>query len=259
MADKKNILLVEDNPEFFQVAESYLKTQDDIGTIHIAPNHRLAELNLKHYQIDAAIIDCFFPQDILPGKELGYSTIEKMLSTDSESQNLERRAETYSKAFENIIDMNDIDMKRFARYIAHESGYDNPHNFATFMAIEMVGKTLGKEATTWLTKNNMNGIFKNGLEKFKDSYKELRDALDRDDSNAPLGILVAEECVKRNIPFVLATSTYHHDNLTQPIYDYCNKRGWKLIDCDKNSTSQKNTSQFWDKAYSTLLKEMEKK
>lgn len=43
--------------------------------------------------------------------------------------------------------------------------------------------------------------------------------MEESESNQPLGVLIAEEARVRGIPFVLATSTYHHDELTQPIQD----------------------------------------
>lgn len=85
-----------------------------------------------------------------------------------------------------------------------------------------------------------------------DYYKVIERAMQQNPSNQLLGILVAEEAKQKGIPFVMVTSTYHHDNLTQPIQDYCNKRGWTLFDCPQNQPNQKATPKFWKRAYDIL-------
>ena len=62
----------------------------------------------------------------------------------------------------------------------------------------------------------------------------------------------------RKIPFVLATSTYHHDELTQPIASYCSRNKWTLIDCKEYNPNEKVETSFWQRAYEALLQEMKK-
>ena len=89
-----------------------------------------------------------------------------------------------------------------------------------------------------------------------DPYRRLEKAIERSPSNQPLGILVGEILKTQGIPFVLATSTHHHDSLTQPIQDYCSRRGWRLLDCPRDQPEQKATPEFWRRAYSSLETEM---
>jgi len=86
-----------------------------------------------------------------------------------------------------------------------------------------------------------------------DHYFALEQAMKESPSNQPLGILVAEKAESLGIPFVLATSTHHHDMLTQPVYDYAAAKGWRLIDCKKGCEEDKASQQYWARVYSELL------
>lgn len=96
------------------------------------------------------------------------------------------------------------------------------------------------------------------FDRVADYYLCLDMAVKKSEANQPLGILVAEAAEQRRIPFVLATSTYHHDALTQPIQNYCGRKGWTLVDCGKDSEHQKASPEFWARAYSELERRMEK-
>jgi len=85
-----------------------------------------------------------------------------------------------------------------------------------------------------------------------DLYWILEKAIEADPSNQPLGILVAEQAENKKIPFVLATSSHHHDMFTQPIQDYCNRKGWTLIDCPTQNPNEKATPEFWKRTYDAL-------
>jgi len=85
-----------------------------------------------------------------------------------------------------------------------------------------------------------------------DPYKHMEAMIKQDDANQPLGIVIAGELEQKNIPFVLATSTYHHDVMTQPIYDYAGRRNWILIDCPKDMPGQKANPEYWQRVFTTL-------
>jgi len=95
------------------------------------------------------------------------------------------------------------------------------------------------------------------FDKMVDHYLCLDMAVKKSEANQPLGIIVAEAAEQRGIPFVLATSTYHHDALTQPIQNYCGRKCWTLVDCDKDSEHQKASPKFWARAFSELERRME--
>ena len=114
-------------------------------------------------------------------------------------------------------------------------------------ALVQVGNLLGEEFAKKAAEN-----VKVKYDSAVDHFWAMEQAMKRNEDNQPLGVLVAEELEKRNIPFVLATSTYHHDVLTQPIQDYCSKRGWQLIDCNPNNEHEKATPEFWERCYNSL-------
>jgi CheY-like chemotaxis protein len=113
-------------------------------------------------------------------------------------------------------------------------------------AIDKVRDVCGAEAAALFARNA----------KVKDGFLDLEVAMRRDYTQQPLGVLVADEAERLGIPFVLATSTYHHDSLTQPIQDYCNHRGWQLIDCLTGHEDHKASPDFWESAYSSLARRM---
>jgi len=50
------------------------------------------------------------------------------------------------------------------------------------------------------------------------------------ETEAPLGVLVADYAFKQGIPVVLATSTYHHGAKAQPVCSYARSKGLQLVD-----------------------------
>lgn len=86
----------------------------------------------------------------------------------------------------------------------------------------------------------------------KDYITKLVLAMKWDPSNQPLGVLVADECKQRGIPVVLATSTYHHDSLTQLVQNYVGRIGVPLVDCYPEKAHEKATPEFWARAYREL-------
>jgi len=256
MTSPKRILLVEDNERFSQAAFKFFSTTN-VDYSH-AQDYDEAIAELKSAGLagfDGAMIDCFFPKAlglIEPDLTLGNQALEKMLGNDTRR----KRADIYEKAFEEYLDLSDPELRRLARCIGAGSDHDNPEEYVVFRAIQQVRRTLGKEACSLLQKHNCNTIFRKDLSEFKDYYSELKAAMQRDHANQALGILVAEECENRGIPKVLATSTHHHDALTQPIQDYAGKRGWHLVDCSPGYPDEKAQASFWQRTYETLIGEI---
>tara|TARA_Y100000310_G_C20651900_1_gene799897 strand:+ start:209 stop:841 length:633 start_codon:yes stop_codon:yes gene_type:complete len=142
------------------------------------------------------------------------------------------RSEDISKGLE-ILDRINLELK--------------PSSTPLSKALKQVGNMLGEDFAKLAALNA--GIYYsssvNNLEVMKQAMKES-------EYNQPLGILAGEELSDKNVPFVLATSTYHHDVLTQPIQDYASKKGWRLVDCNPEFDSEKSSLEFWDKAYMNL-------
>ncbi len=250
MANLQEILVVEDNKEFMGGC-SVGFCNPDINAVPIfASDYDEAIKRIESRRYNGAIIDCFFPKTTGTGeREIGRVAIEKMLATDTRGQ----RIEAYEKFLENSFDKNDPELRRIIRYIGSISE-QKPLASAVVQVVKLVG-AIDKEKIGKILKDDAKWLFK-GIENFKDYYLELRNALEADEHNQALGILVAEECQARGIPFVLATSTYHHDALTQPIQNYCGNNSWQLVDCSTRNPNEKAQASFWQRAYDALLREM---
>ncbi|MBS3056661.1 MAG: hypothetical protein J4473_04470 [Candidatus Aenigmarchaeota archaeon] len=107
---------------------------------------------------------------------------------------------------------------------------------------------IGREALTSIVKRSLELIYDETIV-LRDYYGAIRKAMEQSEANQPLGILIAEEL---GIPFVLTTSTYHHDILTQPVQNYASRKGWILIDCSPDNPNEKATPGFWRRAYDNL-------
>lgn len=118
-------------------------------------------------------------------------------------------------------------------------------------AITKVGDLLGLEAAKIIAKTAHVDFRAN-----VDMYWALEKAIEQSEANQPLGIIVAETAKTLNTPFVLVTSTYHHDILTQPVQDYVTARGWRLIDCVPGNEDTKTSPRFWETAYRALEERM---
>jgi len=251
MADLTRILLVEDNDRFGKAACNYLKSRN--LSVDRAASYVPAADQLQGVRYAGALIDCFFPT--LTGSDdtdLGKLTIDKMFATDSRAQ----RIEEYEQAFSEFMDLTDPEFKKIVRYIGSIST-ESPEKNPVVGAFRNVSE-LNRDLTAFLMKKHAQDYLK-GLDQFKDYFPALRKALEENPLNQPLGILIAEQAEEKRIPFVLVTSTYHHDILTQPIQDYCQRRKWTLIDCYQGKEDEKATPEFWQIAYETLKNQMDKK
>ena len=110
---------------------------------------------------------------------------------------------------------------------------------------------LGTSAALHIGKNARAGEHPEG--KYFDA---LMRAMLESEHNQPLGMLVAEMLDERGVPFVLATSTYHHDELTQPICNYAAGKHWTVIDCPQDAPEQKATPEFWERAFAELRRKI---
>jgi hypothetical protein len=251
MIDKlEKILVVEDNIEFAKAGFEFFR---GIGvSSDWSPDYESAISQLDALTYDGVISDCFFPRvNGRQDRELGKIVIDRMYSTDQTA----KRVDEYERYFSNVLDYNDPELKRIARYIGFRSR-EEPEKNPAALSIRQVGK-LGKEVIGLILKKDARLMF-GRIEDFKDYYTALREAMEKDPANQALGIIVAEKCKNRGIPAVIATSTYHHDVLTQPVQNYCSRIGIPLVDCGPDSPHQKASPEFWKRAYETLLREMKR-
>ena len=129
-----------------------------------------------------------------------------------------------------------------------------------FKSLEIVNTRLGRDEATRRLNQLLTITFPWYSEEnpeIRDYFGSFREAMQKNPSNQPLGILVAEKCEELKIPFVLATSTYHHDALTQPIQNYCQTKRWTLVDCNQNKSDEKANPEFWNRVYDSLVREVQ--
>lgn len=249
------ILLVEDNLSYSKAATMALSDRAQISNA----NDYETGLSLltSDPKWDGVITDCFFPEKTGSGKrELGREVIARLTpETQIESAivaelakyvNLTEELEPLVRRYA-IAETNDnprVDPEKLPppRAIAKVSG----------VLVEAMGDKLGKEAATKILTNTFSMAYARDNPNARHYGIALRSALEKDEANQPLGVLIAEKATGLGLPVVLATSTYHHDHVTQPIQNEAGRRGWTLVDCAQNKPDEKATPQFWERVFSAL-------
>src|SRR3989338_4449730 len=243
------ILLVEDNPRYASPAEQYLASRNQAVTL--ARDYSQAMNKLKNPGFKGVISDCFFPETIGSGKNMmGKELVERMAESDSREKKMVEGLEVLGR----YVDLEDQDMRKYARFLIGTSQERDISQSPVVKAIKQVS-ILGKEATTLIAKETLGLIYRENQAP-KDYYRALMKAMEESEANQPLGLLVAEKADELGLPLILATSTYHHDVLTQPIQDYASSKGWRLVDCGTNREDDKASPEFWERAFGELEKKL---
>jgi len=252
--NRNKILVVEDNEKYQRAAKNVLPRAG--LQITYASDFAEAVNSLQRETYDGALVDCFFPEKSRSGsRSLGKKALEAMLSADKGEQGIRRTLEELKQ----YVPVEDPELKPYMRKFASALNSDGQAKKCIFETIKIASSD---SVRTGLL-NTMKGTPEHhgeyqGLserELIPNFYDLMEKALEQSETNQPLGILLAEEFKQRKIPFVLVTSTYHHDNLTQKIHEYVGHQGWKLIDCPPNMENGKATPEFWEKAVYTLMNE----
>jgi len=240
------ILLVEDNPRYAGPAEHYLASRGQ--AVASARDYAEAMDRLRNPDFDGVITDCFFPEITGRGDtSLGQTLVRRMADSDPHERKIVQGLEKLAQ----YIDLEDPDVKRYARFAAAVYPADSP----IFKATETVFNSLGMIGATLAFKNALELSYSEHRLP-RDYYGTLMKAMEESEANQPLGILIAERADELALPFVLATSTSHHDLLTQPIQNYASSKGWKLVDCGPNREDDKTGSEFWERVLSELQRKL---
>lgn len=235
------ILLVEDNCKYANAAKQYLASKNQ--SVALALDYSQAMNLLENPYFDGVISDCFFPETSGSGNiSLGKELVQTMANSDPRERKIAGGLEILSR----YVDLGDLDAKKYARFVASQYSPDS----AIFMALESVA-TISKEAATHAFKETFRLTYREDRAP-KDYYKALMNAMEKSEANQPLGLLIAEKASELGLPFILATSTYHHDVLTQPLQDYASRKGWKLMDCGPNREDDKASPAFWEEVLGML-------
>ncbi|MBR9704131.1 response regulator [Candidatus Pacearchaeota archaeon] len=247
--DFTRILLVEDNRDFSRAGFEYLRERGLEVDLAFCFSPAICQLETISY--DGVVIDCFFPRCYKgDNKDLGSQVVEKLFSDDKNHQ----RILMFEKALDGVIDLSDPELRLYVRSYYDGIKVDSPEDDPSFRAIKHVSKTSSVEVASLCAKNTFGMIHRDREGGFKDYYEEMMKAIDEDSSNQPLGIMVGQKCEEKGIPFVLATSTNHHDILTRPVANYCGRIGWSLIDCMKDCEDDKASPEYWGRVYEELVR-----
>lgn len=107
---------------------------------------------------------------------------------------------------------------------------------------------------------NLDNVLSDPLGHFK-YFARLCNAIKNGPENQqPLGALIMIEAEKRGIPCIIVTSTFHHDDMTQPIHELW---GDKLVDVYQEFQGpgftgeiKKETPMYWNISCAELLRDM---
>jgi hypothetical protein len=252
----KDILLVEDNEEFYKAAKIGVPFHIERARDYAQAQEIIAQRASK---LEGALVDCFFPEQTGTGKrDLGMQVIQRIAS------HYPRPSEQAREVIDEVSKYAEMDPELrtlLTRYIFARGG---PSKFdirtdTVILSIEKVSLT-GKYLAAHIAKNTLRPLFGDGTTGAqsapKDHFGDLVTALEKDEANAPLGVAVADLLTEKRVPLVLVTSTNHHDSLTQPIQDYAGKYGWRLEDCSPQDVNGKASPEFWVRASNVLATKM---
>lgn len=240
------ILLVEDNPAYIGVA---MKTLSEHGNTVLHSSDFDSANSINYQQYSAALVDCFFPEKFGTGRtDIGRKVIEKITN-----KGLHEILEKDIAELKDIADMTIPAVNDYFRGMllgAYSIGLD-VKRLLPLEAMKYVSKTIGQEVATLIAQQEPL-LSRYRTESKRDYFKSMSDYLDKGEANQPLGIALADNLAFADKPFLLCTSTYHHDNVTQPIQNYTSKMGWTLLDCQKGKPEEKSTQEYWTNAFKVL-------
>lgn len=224
MESKRKILLVEDNPEYTDAAKAHLASKG-YEVAHARDYSEAIEM-LRNPDYAGVISDCFFPEETGSRK----TGLGKELAGNLCPQG--RKLAEGLEILGQCVDLSNADMEKYARFLINTSTESDIADNPTIRSIQKASSVLGREAATQIAINTLRGAY-GKWEEPKDYYTALIKAMEKSEANQPLGVLVAEKAIELGLPVILATSTNHHDMLTQPVTDYVNKESGQImfIDC----------------------------
>jgi len=247
------ILVVEDNPRYREGADKYFSRQTSLETAYAIDYDSAIPLLPGDPRQDGVISDVFFPKKTGSGDiTLGKEAIKKMAELDSQYRAIQDVLDEVGKYVKIDDELREY-LVNFASSVSVDKEFVKPKDSPVILAIIKVGETLGPEAATHIAKNSLGVAYKiKDRDSRPDYFGALEKAMQESEANQPLGILIGERADELDIPFILATSTHHHDILTQPVQNYTGKKGWHLIDCIPGEEDEKATPEFWKRVYECL-------
>ncbi|MFH1505904.1 MAG: hypothetical protein ABIE94_02850 [archaeon] len=256
-----NILVVEDIPEFQLAAatffgENHLKAD-------IVDDYAGARIYFRAKRPDGVITDIFFPYKAgSEDRRYGEEALAKLKTSDP----YERKAQEIIGELSPYVTMDDDLIKLIRVFSRLEVGEDKeyepgfePRSSPVIGALRRSVAYIHTDASTqkmreYFEKYRQHEDLIKKVNHTQERYEALAFAIEENETQQPLGILVAETAEKMGLPFVLASSLFHHGDLVQKICEYQRRNGWPEI-VDTNSGHTKDQPGFWGEAYLRLCKE----
>ena len=254
------ILIVEDQDKYREAAENYFQTKPDVKPLYASDYQGFRQL-FFHNDFDGALIDCFFPDS----KGTDYNLLGRLVFEEmAKSDPAEMEARDLLSRVEDYVDVTDRTIRKYVkvmtRWVPNKEEFIDPSTGKELDPFVYLSREFGSV----FTKQQLTNYFKEGLRKIfeekdrhygawgDDLYQVLLDEMEKSEDCQPLGIAVAQQMNDTEVPFVLVTSTFHHDKLTEPIQKYASRKGWELIDCEPDRSDDKATVGFWNRAFKRL-------
>lgn len=202
MANKLEILVVEDRKESRKAAQEYFNTRNDINITYADNFKDIGELK----NFDGVISDLMFPYDSEGSLEYHENLIQKI------SETIRKRSEELAldSRMERILDR-DLKVLENSRNGTIRLGSSAEcrqyfNKIEEEMDKELEGIPVGPKRTAI-------------VEKYSKMREELAEK--RISAEQPMGVLVAELCKQKGIPYVIVTSGHGaHGDVTTPVAMY---------------------------------------
>jgi|GEM_PF-3826399 len=223
---KKTILFIEDNV----IAQALIAEVFGGEEITICGDYVAAMEKLSQDQYGLVITDIFFPQETGTGKKELSGELAERLRSFCQKKGI-------NDFFEKIVEVLSI-----KEYIEEDAMNDLSY---AFEQSEIEAEEI--ENVMVCQKRAITGI---------DSWLSSKDETDQ-----PLGVLIAEECEKRSLKFRMASSLFHHNDKLEAINQFVNSKKWPdvfdyghKISSGKELENPKEYRIFWEELRKEVMK-----
>jgi len=243
MAEK--LLVVENNADYLKVAKDYFSSLPNVE-VSFASNYQEAKALLPKY--NKVLIDIFIPESKNEklGKE-GKDLLEKFEHSLKEKK---------ANCLIDVIKQNEPlhqSLLKYAKYVLgiQSKEIDNNTLDAIVKKMDSTSSSLGSE-TTFGNKDLLYYVTfcSPNLEIYNTQLENLEN--EKNKNHSPLGVNLAKEAEKLNIPFVFVTDGHHHNH--SPLGSAIQKvffPGKMMLVMDKGH-GRKDEQNFWKCAYELL-------
>lgn len=268
---RTRILLVEDNERFIYAAKQYFSTIDAEVEVDYAQDYDEAMKFLDEVKYDCVISDCFFPKAKGSNdKSLGKKTLKKLKELDFYSTMEDLVEETWKNMNLNVSE--DL-ANRIRKFIADNiyCSISTHHYYSEVIEgrfdearlkclaeknLERITDTITRAVKQSFDEtkliNIMAPLIKENQMPYSpeyDSIKAIEEAMEKDESQQPLGILVIEKAREKGVKLITnATSEGLHGKMVTAINKYCSNKYFKRPFA-ATKEMPKDKPEYWERAY----------